>query len=115
LEPLAVLKRDVVGLNDIETNGVVEVDVVLGEVEVSQLRTLDDLSCISIGSEYRVFLRVEVHVSISSIVEDIAHPIIRGDKAEGVHSSNEKPATNEQRDERINAKLQSAKMRIAGI
>jgi hypothetical protein len=49
LKPLAVLKREVAGLNVIETKGVVEVEAVLaggdgmGDVIVSQLKTLDDL------------------------------------------------------------------------
>jgi hypothetical protein len=56
LDPLAVLKRDVAGLNVIETKGVVDVDVVLaggetGEVVVNQLRTWEDLSWISIAKE----------------------------------------------------------------
>jgi hypothetical protein len=56
LKPLAVLKREVAGLNVIETKGVVEVDAVLaggdgmGDVMVSQLKTLDDLICNQSGS-----------------------------------------------------------------
>jgi hypothetical protein len=51
LKPLVVLKREVAGLNVMETNGVVDVDAVLaggegmGDVMVSQLKTLDDLFC----------------------------------------------------------------------
>ena len=100
LLPLAVLKRDVAGLNVIETKGVVDVDVVLagglGEgVVVNQLRTLLDLSCISQGrgsylghwvNGHGVVLAfgIEVHgVCVCSAVEDIAHPIVGGDEDVG--------------------------------
>jgi len=95
LDPLAVLKRDVAGLKVIETNGVVDVDAVLGggdgmgEVVVSQLRTLEDLSYLSMKqiAKYRltwidrhfVVLAVIVKVQgicISSVVEDVTHPIV---------------------------------------